>query len=64
MKCAASTDMTVNCSSSGYLMLFLLEPKPLFPIAANIAEAFRKRSKPDKVRFMNIADGSLEESRY
>jgi len=33
-------------------------------IAANIAEAFRKRSKADKVRFMNIAEGSIEESRY
>jgi len=33
-------------------------------IPANIAEGFRKRSKPDKVRFMNIAEGSLEESRY
>ena len=33
-------------------------------IPANIAEGFRKRSKPDKVRFLNIAEGSLEESRY
>jgi four helix bundle protein len=33
-------------------------------IAANIAEGFAKRGKPDKVRFMNIAEGSLEESRY
>jgi len=33
-------------------------------IAANIAEGFRKRSKADKVRFMNIAEGSVEESRY
>ena len=33
-------------------------------VAANIAEGFRKRGKPDKVRFMNIAEGSLEESRY
>ncbi len=33
-------------------------------IPANIAEGFRKRSKPDKARFMNIAEGSLEESRY
>jgi four helix bundle protein len=33
-------------------------------IAANIAEGFRKRSKPDKARFMNIAEGSVEESRY
>jgi four helix bundle protein len=33
-------------------------------IPANIAEGFRKRTKADKARFMNIAEGSLEESRY
>ncbi len=33
-------------------------------IAANIAEGFRKRGKSDKLRFLNIAQGSLEESRY
>ena len=32
--------------------------------ADNIAEGFVKRSKPDKARFFNIAEGSLEESRY
>ena len=32
-------------------------------IAANIAEGFKKRGKLDKVRFMNIAQGSTEESR-
>ncbi len=32
--------------------------------AANIAEGFAKRSKADKVRFLNFAEGSLEESRY
>jgi len=30
-------------------------------IPANIAEGFKKRSKADKVRFMNIAQGSIEE---
>lgn len=33
-------------------------------IAANIAEGFRKRGHHDKLRFYNIAQGSLEESRY
>ena len=31
---------------------------------ANIAEGFKKRSKIDKARFMNISQGSLEECRY
>ena len=33
-------------------------------IPANIAEGFRRRSKPDKARFLNIAEGSVEECRY
>jgi four helix bundle protein len=33
-------------------------------IPANIAEGFRRRSKADKVRFMNMAEGSIEECRY
>lgn len=33
-------------------------------IPANIAEGFKKKTKPDKVRFMNISQGSLEECRY
>ena len=33
-------------------------------IAANIAEGFRKRGKADKLRFFNMAQGSLEECRY
>jgi len=33
-------------------------------IPANIAERFRWQGKSDKVRFLNIAQGSLEESRY
>ena len=33
-------------------------------VAANIAEGFRRRGKPDKARFMNMAEGSLEECRY
>ena len=33
-------------------------------IPANIAEGFKKKTKPEKVRFLNIAQGSLEECRY
>ena len=33
-------------------------------IPANIAEGFRRRSRPDKARFLNIAEGSVEECRY
>ena len=33
-------------------------------VAANIAEGFKKKSKLEKVRFLNIAQGSLEECRY
>ena len=33
-------------------------------VPANIAEGFRKRTKPDKIRYLNIAQASLEECRY
>jgi four helix bundle protein len=33
-------------------------------IPANIAEGFRRRTRPEKARFLNIAQGSLEECRY
>jgi four helix bundle protein len=33
-------------------------------IPANIAEGFRKRGKADKARYMNMAEGSIEECRY
>lgn len=32
--------------------------------AANIGEGFKKRGKADKLRYFNIAQGSLEEARY
>lgn len=38
--------------------------RSIVSVAANIAEGFKKRGKPDKMRFLNIAQGSLEESRY
>jgi len=33
-------------------------------IPANIAEGFKKKTRPDKAKFLNIAQGSLEETRY
>lgn len=33
-------------------------------VPANIAEGYKKLSKADKLRFLNIAQGSLEECRY
>jgi len=33
-------------------------------VAANIAEGFKKRGTSDKIRFLNVAEGSLEECRY
>jgi len=33
-------------------------------ISANIAEGYKKRGTADKLRFMNISQGSLEECRY
>jgi len=33
-------------------------------VPANIAEGFKKKGRNDKARFFNIAQGSLEESRY
>lgn len=33
-------------------------------IPANIAEGFKKKGKKDKARYINIAQGSLEECRY
>ena len=33
-------------------------------VPANIAEGFKKKTKPEKKRFLNIAQCSLEECRY
>jgi len=33
-------------------------------VPANIAEGFRRRGRNDKVRFLNVSEGSLEECKY
>ena len=33
-------------------------------VSANIVEGFRRRGLPDKVRFLNIAEASVEEATY
>lgn len=33
-------------------------------VAANIVEGYGKKSKADKIRYFNIAQGSLEETKY
>jgi four helix bundle protein len=38
--------------------------RAVISITANIAEGFKRKTKPDKVRFMNISQSSLEECRY
>ena len=35
-----------------------------FAVPANIAEGFKRRGRSDKARFLNMAQGSLEELRY
>ena len=38
--------------------------RAVISIPANLAVGFRKRSKVDKVRFLNMAEGPIEERRY
>jgi four helix bundle protein len=38
--------------------------RSIVSVPANIAEGFKKKGQQDKARFLNIAQGSLEESRY
>ena len=51
-------------SQAGNLRLCLQMRRAAVSIPANIAEGFRRRGKADKARFMNMAEGSIEECRY
>jgi len=56
--------LTANFPRSEAYGLTLQMRKAGVSIPANIAEGFRRRGKADKVRFLNTAESSLEESRY
>ena len=38
--------------------------RAVISVPANIAEGFKRKSKAEKARFYNIAEASLEETRY
>ena len=38
--------------------------RAIVSVPANFAEGFKKRGRADKLRYYNISQGSLEESRY
>lgn len=44
--------------------LVLQMRRAVVSVPANIAEGFKRRTRPDKARFLNIAQASLEECRY
>jgi four helix bundle protein len=46
-----------------YVLALQMQPAAV-SIPAHIAEGFRRRGPVDKARFMNLAEGSLEECRY
>ncbi|MBZ5671716.1 MAG: four helix bundle protein [Acidobacteriia bacterium] len=57
-------ELTANFPKQGTYGLSSQIRRAAISIAANIAEGFRKRGKADKARFMNTAEGSVEESHY
>jgi four helix bundle protein len=57
-------EFTAHFPKSETYGLALQMRKAAASIPANIAEGFRRRGKADKVRFLNISEASLEESRY
>lgn len=55
---------TENFPKSELFVLVSQFRRAAISIAANIAEGYKKIGKADKLRFFNIAQGSLEECRY
>jgi four helix bundle protein len=56
--------LTATFPKSGTYGLSLQMRRSSVSIPANNAEGFRRRGKADKARFMNMAEGSIEECRY
>jgi four helix bundle protein len=56
--------ITRNMPSDQRFGLVLQMQRAAVSIPANIAEGFKRRTRPDKIHFYNIAQGSLEELRY
>ena len=60
----ATYSLTASFPSSEVYCLTSQVRRAAISIPANIAEGFKKRGASDKIRFLNIAQGSLEECRY
>jgi four helix bundle protein len=60
----ATYKFTANFPKSETYGLAVQMRRAAVSIPANIAEGFRRRGPGDKARFMNMAEGSLEECRY
>jgi four helix bundle protein len=59
-----SRNLTENFHKAALFALTSQMRRAAISIPANIAEVYKKPSKPDKLRLLNVAQGSLEELRY
>ena len=57
-------DVTKNFPEGEKFGLISQFQRAAVSVPANIAEGFKRISRADKLRFYNIAEGSLEETRY
>ena len=62
--CTGGLPVHRDVPQAGTYGLSLQMRRAAISIAANVAEGFAKRTKPEKARYLNIAEGSVEESRY